>query len=56
MLKNKNFTQFLILTFLLFPARKKMPSTLDTCEKLYGTRDIYELLGVDKKAQEKESE
>lgn len=31
-----------------------MPSTLDLCEKLYGTRDVYALFEVDKKAKESE--
>lgn len=31
-----------------------MPSTLELCEKFYGTRDIYKLFEVDKDAPEKE--
>lgn len=31
-----------------------MPSTLDLCEKYYGTRDIYDLMGITKDALEKD--
>jgi len=31
-----------------------MPSTLDLCEKYYGTRDIYALMGITKDALEKD--
>lgn len=31
-----------------------MPSTLELCEKFYGTRDVYKLFEVDKDAPEKE--
>ncbi|KAG4072204.1 hypothetical protein HA402_014433 [Bradysia odoriphaga] len=31
-----------------------MPSTLDLCEKYYGTRDIYDLMGITKDAPEKD--
>lgn len=32
-----------------------MPSTLELCEKYYGTRDIYKLLGITKNTLEKDS-
>lgn len=31
-----------------------MPSTLDLCEKYYGTRDIYALMGIPNDALEKD--
>lgn len=32
----------------------KMPSTLELCEKYFGTRDIYKLMNLTKKASEKD--
>lgn len=31
-----------------------MPSTLELCEKYYGTRDIYALFGIEKHALERD--
>lgn len=33
-----------------------MPSTLESCEKYYGTRDIYKLFEITKDTLEKDSE
>lgn len=33
-----------------------MPSTLESCEKYFGTKNIYEIFGIEKTAIEKESE
>lgn len=31
-----------------------MPSILELCEKYYGTRDVYQLMGLQKDADEKD--
>lgn len=31
-----------------------MPTTLDSCEKFFGTKNIYEIFGIDKNALEKD--
>jgi hypothetical protein len=33
-----------------------MPTTLESCEKFYGTRDLYKILAIEKDALEKDSE
>lgn len=33
-----------------------MSSTLEACEKYFGTKNIYEIFGIDKAALEKDSE